>query len=66
LNYIGADGDVKTGDTVVTSPSSGVFPPGIPVGEVISATRSERDLFYHIKVKPAVSFSKLDEVTVLR
>ena len=40
LPYLPATADVKAGDLLVTSGLGGVFPAGIPVGEV---TKSERD-----------------------
>ncbi len=36
VEFFVRDGDVKTGDIVVTSPMSSLFPPGIPVGKVRS------------------------------
>lgn len=62
MKYVPAGGDVKVGDKIVSSSVSGVFPPGIPVGEVTYASRKEHNLFYHIEIKPAVNFSALEEV----
>ena len=62
LKYVNADGDVQVGDKVMTSSISAVFPPGIAVGTVRSVDKKDFDLFYAIKVKPAVNFSRLEEV----
>lgn len=58
--------DVKTGDTVVTSRHGLKFPPFIPIGEVVSKTEEEGELFSHIVVKPFVNFSYLEEVFVVK
>ncbi len=62
LRYIGVEGDVQAGDRIVTSAVSGVFPSGIPIGIVSRAAKKDTDLFYEIKVKPAVALSRLEEV----
>jgi rod shape-determining protein MreC len=56
--------DVTPGDRVLTAGIDGIFPKGIPIGEI---TRAERgaDLFKSIAVKPAVDFSSLEAVLVL-
>jgi rod shape-determining protein MreC len=62
LKYVGVGSDVQVGDRIVTAAISSVFPAGIPVGTVSQASKKEVDLFYEITVKPAVDFSKLEEV----
>lgn len=62
LKYISAGGDVKEGDSIVVSSISSILPPGIPIGAVTRATKREADLFYEIKIRPAVDFSRLEEV----
>lgn len=58
--------DVKTGDTIVTSRHSLKFPPFIPIGEVVSKSEEEGELFSHIVVKPFVNFSYLEEVFIVK
>ncbi len=58
--------DVKTGDTIVTSRHGLKFPPFIPIGEVVSKTEEEGELFSRIVIKPFVSFSYLEEVFVIK
>lgn len=65
MKYVDAGGDIGMGDSIVTSHISTVFPPGIPIGEVSQATKKEHDLFYHIEIKPAVDFSKIEEVFII-
>lgn len=65
MKHVDARGDVKVGDIIVTSNISAIFPPGLPLGEVTDASRKEHDLFYHIEIKPAVDFSKIEEVFLI-
>lgn len=64
VKYVRAGADVQAGDLIVTSAISSFFPPGIPIGEVISTAKKDSDLFSEIKVRPVVDFSKLEEVFV--
>ncbi|HMK38454.1 MAG TPA: rod shape-determining protein MreC [Bacteroidota bacterium] len=57
--------DVQTGDVVITSEYSSFFPPGIRIGVVASAKGAEGSLFQSIDVRPAVDFSRLEEVFVI-
>ncbi|NQT29458.1 MAG: rod shape-determining protein MreC [Candidatus Saganbacteria bacterium] len=65
MKYVDTQGDIKEADQVVTSNVSLIFPPGIPIGQVVVATKGEHDLFYHIEIKPAVDFSRLEEVFIV-
>jgi len=65
LDYMIKTSDVQEGDKVVTSGLGGVYPKGIPIGQVIHVEDSPGDLFKHITVKPAVDFSRLEEVLVI-
>jgi rod shape-determining protein MreC len=57
--------DVQAGDVVITSEYSSFFPPGIRIGVVSSARGAEGSLFQSVEVKPAVDFSRLEEVFVI-
>jgi rod shape-determining protein MreC len=57
--------DVQTGDIVITSEYSSYFPRGIRIGTIASARGAEGSLFQSIDVKPAVDFSRLEEVFVI-
>ncbi len=65
LDYMVKTSDVREGDKVVTSGLGGVYPKGIPIGQVIHVEDAPGDLFKHITVKPAVDFSRLEEVLVI-
>lgn len=56
---------VEVGDTVVTSGLTGIFREGIMVGIVESATLSDNDSYYSIKVRLATDFRKLRYVQVV-
>lgn len=66
MKYVATGGDIRAGDKITTSQISTSFPPGIPIGTVIKAAKAEHDLFYQIEVKPAVDFSKIEEVFILQ
>jgi len=65
LNYVVKSSDVSVGDTIVTSGLGGVFPKGLPVGQVLSVKETSGELFKDIEIRPAVDFSKLEEVLVI-
>lgn len=66
VDYMVKTSDVKMHDKIVTSGLGGVFPKGIPIGEVMTAVESPGDLFRRITLRPAVDFSRLEEVLVIR
>ena len=57
--------DVQAGDIVITSEYSSYFPRGIRIGTILSARGAEGSLFQSIEVRPAVDFSRLEEVFVI-
>jgi rod shape-determining protein MreC len=57
--------DVQAGDAVLTSAYSSFFPPGIRIGVVTSARGAEGSLFQTVEVRPAVDYSRLEEVFVI-
>ncbi|MFO7760777.1 MAG: rod shape-determining protein MreC [Desulfobia sp.] len=65
LRYIPRNCEVSKDDIIVTSGLAGVFPKGIPVGTVSRVTRGKRGMFQEIRVKPAIDFSRLEEVIVI-
>ncbi|NUN15825.1 MAG: rod shape-determining protein MreC [Myxococcales bacterium] len=56
---------VEQNDTVVTSGHDKVFPAGLEVGYIASATVRQNGLYYEYDVNPAVNFSTLEEVLVI-
>jgi rod shape-determining protein MreC len=65
MDYLVKASDIAVGDIVVTSGLGGVFPKGIPVGEVLNVEDITGELFKDIEVRPAVDFSKLEEVLII-
>ena len=64
LDYVSLQADVRVGDLVTTAGIDGIYPRGIPVG-IITAAIPGDDLFYEIRVAPAVDFGLLDQVYIL-
>ncbi len=65
LEFASREEDVKVGDVVMTSGIGGVFPKGVPVGEVTMVKRGEYGVFQTVVIRPAVSVSHLEEVLVV-
>ncbi len=67
LSYVLSDEEVKLGDRVITSGMDGVFPKGMLLGVVssVDATKKIGGMFQSIEVKPAVDFSKLENVLLV-
>jgi rod shape-determining protein MreC len=65
LDYVVRSSDVAIGDMVVTSGQVGIFPKGLPVGQVLSVKDVAGELFKDIEIRPVVDFSKLEEVLVI-
>ncbi len=66
LSEVPKRSDVNVGDLVITSGLSFIFPGGLAVGEVIDVDEENKGMFISITVKPAVDFTKLEEVFVIR
>jgi rod shape-determining protein MreC len=65
LDYVTKSSEARLGDIVITSGLGGVFPKGLPLGEIISVRKSPGSLFKDIDARPLVDFSKLEEVLVV-
>ena len=65
MEFTVKDEDVKVGDTVVSSGIGGVFPKGLPIGEVTMVKKGEYGVFQTIEVRPTVNIGKLEEMLVL-
>ncbi len=55
---------VTEGEEIITS-GVGIFPKGIPIGNITKVINDKDALLIKIVVKPSVDFKKLDKVTVL-
>ncbi|HEV7239002.1 MAG TPA: rod shape-determining protein MreC [Thermoanaerobaculia bacterium] len=56
--------DVQPGDRVLTAGIDGIFPKGIPIGNVVRAEPGQ-SLFKTVTVRPAVDFGTIEEVIVI-
>ena len=65
LDYVLKTSRMTPGDTIITSGLGGVFPKGLPVGEVIGVSDRPGALFKDVQVRPMVDFSRLEEVLVI-
>ncbi|MCP4681052.1 MAG: rod shape-determining protein MreC [Desulfobacterales bacterium] len=65
LDYVLESSDVIVGDIIVTSGLGGVFPKGLPVGHVLDIKGISGGLFKNIEIRPAVDFSKIEEILVI-
>ena len=66
LEMFNPDAKVAVGDRIVTSGyDQGLFPPGIPVGTVVSAPPAQSNLSRIVTVQPYVDFSSLDYVLLV-
>lgn len=64
LEKVMSDETVAVGELVLTSGGDRIFPKGLPVGRVTRVSPGN-DLFLNIRVKPAISLSRLEEVLVV-
>jgi rod shape-determining protein MreC len=66
LEYVDTDAEVEIGQDIVTAGyDGGIFPPSIPIGEVVSATSEGGALDQDIEVRPWADFDSLEFVFVL-
>ncbi|MCF6265522.1 MAG: rod shape-determining protein MreC [Desulfuromusa sp.] len=65
IEYALRDADIQIGDLLVTSGMGGVFPKGLPLGQIKSVEKDQFGLFQRVKAMPAVDFSHLEEVMVI-
>ncbi len=65
FNFVLRKHEVAVGDTVVSSGMDGVFPKGLPVGEVASIVKHEAGIFQDVTLTPYVDFERLEEVLIV-
>jgi len=65
MEYVPGTADVKTGDLVVTSGIDGIYPKGFVIGTIDHADRGA-GAYHEIVIRPAVDFSRLEEVLIVR
>jgi rod shape-determining protein MreC len=57
--------DVRIGDVVLTSGVGGVFPKGLPIGEVTMVKKGSYGIFQVVDIRPYVYIPRLEEVLVI-
>ena len=65
IKYVRELEDVQVGDRVVTAGLSGIFPKGLPAGEVTRVEKGWDNFFKSIKVRPTADLEKLEEVLII-
>lgn len=57
--------DIQVGDFLLSSGLGGIFPRGVAVGTVSKVNKKQFGISQEIEVKPAVDFTKLEEVMIV-
>jgi rod shape-determining protein MreC len=65
LEYALRSDDLLEGDHLITSGTDGVFPRGLPVGQVTRVKRGGHGLYQAAEVVPAVDVNRVEEVVVI-
>jgi rod shape-determining protein MreC len=65
LTYLSGDAKLESGQKVVTSGEGGVFPAGIPIGQIVDFDQVENGLYAEARVKLSADLGALDKVWVL-
>lgn len=65
LKYLDRSTDAVSGDILVTSGIGGIFPKGLVIGSISKVDKNAGGTFQYAEIKPAVDFSKLEEVFVV-
>ena len=65
LTYLASSANLKPGQHVVTSGLGKVFPPGIPIGQIVDSRSVEYGLYTDARVKLNANLGSLEQVWVL-
>jgi rod shape-determining protein MreC len=65
LGYLSGGANLKSGQVVVTSGEGGVFPAGIPVGQIVDVRQVEFGLYTEARVKLDANLGALEQVWIL-
>ncbi len=65
LTYLAGGANLKPGQSVITSGLGGIFPKGIPIGQVVDSRPVEFGLYTEARVKLAANLGALEQVWVL-
>ena len=65
LTYLASSANLKAGQIVITSGLGGVFPKGIPIGQIVDSRSVEYGLYTDARVKLNANLGSLEQVWVL-
>lgn len=65
VDQINQSVSVTPGELVLTSGLGGLFPPNVPIGQVVSVRRRDFELFQQAVIQPSVDFERLQIVLVI-
>jgi rod shape-determining protein MreC len=65
LTYLYGSAILKPGQQVITSGEGGIFPAGIPIGQIMDSRQAEFGLYTEARVKLSANLGALDQVLVL-
>ncbi len=65
LNFVLRKHDVRKDQVVISSGMDGVFPKGLPIGEVSAIVKEEAGIFQEVTIEPYVDFERLEEVLIV-
>jgi rod shape-determining protein MreC len=65
LTYLSGSANLKPGQGVITSGLGGIFPKGIPIGQVVDSRPVEFGLYTEARVKLSANLDALEQVWVL-
>jgi rod shape-determining protein MreC len=65
FEFVARDGDVNTGDVILTSGLDAIYPKGLRIGEVGEIRERGSDLIQTAILTPAVDFERLEQVFVM-
>lgn len=66
LRFMASNADVQVGDKFVTSGLDGVYPPGLPVGQVVRIDRQSESSFAKIQLTPLAGLGQARFVLVIQ
>jgi rod shape-determining protein MreC len=65
LKFVTKESEVKEGEPIITSGMDRIYPKGLLVGHVLSVGQGAGSMFKAIEVRPAVDFSRIEEVLIV-
>jgi rod shape-determining protein MreC len=65
FTFVPMGANLRPGQAVVTSGDGGVFPKGIPVGQIVDIQTNEFGLYLEARVRLAVNLNRIEEVWVM-